>query len=186
MSKLVLICARNRLPVDPDGLRLLLRNLSPDNIVPREPKILHQGNLLIGIFNPADTIAVASMSVCMGHMCGDGSGRWVPKTTRPDGTYALFRADETYLELVSDIVGSRTIWYVDTGNVFIASTSQRAIVSLLGSFSFNEQVIPWVLSSGTLGPDLSWDRRIKRLSGNSSLLLNRATWEITEKKEYVR
>ena len=53
----------------------------------------------------------------------------------PDGSYALFRSDENKVELITDVVGSRTIWYVRTEDAFIASTSQRAIIFFSSGFS---------------------------------------------------
>ena len=35
-----------------------------------------------------------------------------------------------------------------------------------------------MLSAGNLGPGYSWDKRIKYLTGDSALLLNRSTWEL--------
>lgn len=61
---------------------------------------------------------------------------------------------------------------------FIASTSQRAIIMFLGNFRFNEKVIPWMLSTGTLGPDNSWDVRVRLLPPDASLVLDKASWEI--------
>ena len=42
-----------------------------------------------------------------------------------------------------------------------------------------------MLSSGTLGPRLSWDNRVKCLGANARLLLNRSSWELTARKEDV-
>lgn len=103
----------------------------------------------------------------------------------PDGSYALFRSDENKVELITDIVGSRTIWYVQTEDAFIASTSQRAIVFFLQDFQPNEEAFSWMLSSGTLGPGLSWDKRIHSLEGNARLILDRSSWETEIKKEKV-
>ena len=103
----------------------------------------------------------------------------------PDGSYALFRSDENKVELITDVVGSRTIWYVRMEDAFIASTSQRAIIFFLQDFQPNEEAFSWMLSSGTLGPGLSWDKRIHSLEGNARLILDRSSWEIEIKKEKV-
>ena len=101
-----------------------------------------------------------------------------PNAEHPDGSYAIFRGDSLYLEVLSDPAASRTIWYYFDQQQCLASTSQRMLIAYLGHFQFDERVIPWMLSTGTLGPELGWDKRIKRLPPESSLLLNKATWEL--------
>ena len=96
----------------------------------------------------------------------------------PDGSYALLRADDAHVELVADGVASRTLWYALTDRELIASTSQRAIVTLLGSFEPNRDVLPWMLSSGTLGPLGGWDARLKRVQPGERVLLDRARWRL--------
>lgn len=103
----------------------------------------------------------------------------------PDGSYALFRSDQNIVELISDMIASRTIWYIKTENIFIASTSQRAIIYFLQDFKPNKNAHSWMLSSGSLGPGLSWDSRIQCLSGNTRLFLNRSSWNLRIKKEEV-
>ena len=79
-------------------------------------------------------------------------GRWAPESAKPDGTYALFRVDETYLELVSDTVGSN---HGTSIREMCSSHPHRSASFLIREFvSINKFQ---VLSSGTLGPDLSCD-----------------------------
>ena len=70
--------------------------------------------------------------------------------------------------------------------MFIASTSQRGIVALLGSFEFNPAVVPWMLATGTLGPGLSWDRRIHHVAGATTVTLDRRSWTVVERTEPTR
>jgi hypothetical protein len=156
----------------------VLARLTPDNLRPRSPRIIAGAGSLIGILNPSDDLPVRGESVCLGALFGPGPDWWRPGADAPDGSYALFRGDGSVLDLVSDIVGSRTIWYAQTEELFIAATSQRAIVCFLQSFEPNEAVYPWMLSSGTLGPGLSWDRRIRCLGPDTRLRLDRRTWEV--------
>jgi asparagine synthetase B (glutamine-hydrolysing) len=156
----------------------VLSRLAPDNLNPRPPRIIEGPGILIGIFNPTDTLSIEGESVCLGTLFGPREDWWRPDAKIPDGSYALFRGDSEALQLVSDIVASRTIWYSQTPNLFIAATSQRAIVSFLQSYEPNEAVYPWMLSSGTLGPALSWDRRIRCLGPDERLRLDRHTWEV--------
>src|SRR5690606_7198192 len=60
--------------------------------------------------------------------------------------------------------------------LFLASTSQRALVMLLGSYEPNTEAYAWQLSSGSLGPGLSWDTRIRALPPASRLSFDASTW----------
>jgi len=165
-------------------LESISKRISPDNITALPTKIFDAAGIIIGIFNPVDSIAIKNCSVCLGNMIG--AEEWhSPTQGYPDGTYALFRGNSDYIEVLTDAVASRTVWYFISDDIFIASTSQRAIVCLLGSFEFNKEVIPWVLSTGTLGPVHGWDNRIKRLRGDSSIKLDRKSWILTTKTNDV-
>ena len=96
-------------------------------------------------------------------------------------SYALFRSNDDYVEIISDVAASRTIWYFKNKELFIVSTSQRAIINAIKSFKFNASVIPWILCNGNLGPFNSWDSRIECLPGDSSITLNRKSWTLTKK-----
>lgn len=179
MSKAVFICAREgvALRFDAHHINALSLRLSPDNISQPPPKIIEGGGILIGIFNPTDSLPVAGSSVCLGVIFGESNDWWRPGAAIPDGNFALFRSDGTSVEILSDIIATRTIWYVKTDDFFIASTSQRAIIYFLQSYEPNEATYPWMLSSGTLGPDNSWDRRIRSLPGDARLVLDRTRWQ---------
>ncbi len=181
MSKAVFICFRDREQsrFSSRDIEILSQRLTPDNISPNPPLIINENGVLIGIFNPAESIPVRNTSVCMGNLIEPEENWWQPMASIPDGTYALFRGDKRTVELATDIVASRTIWYVQTEDMLIASTSQRAIVFFLRDFKPNRTAFSWMLSSGTLGPGLSWDSRIRCLGANSRLVLDRSSWKLT-------
>lgn len=185
MSKIVFICFKDskQNPYSNRDIEILSRRLLPDNITHPSPKIIKDDGILIGIFNPSDTLPIHNTSVCMGNLISAKDNWWKPGAEVPDGSYALFRSDEKRLELVTDILASRTIWYAKTKNMFIGATSERAIIFFLQDFKPNKVVYPWMLSAGTLGLGNSWDRRIKWLSGDSQLQLNRKSWKIKITKE---
>jgi hypothetical protein len=180
MSKVILVCfrdakddARYRL-----SLRVLADRLAPNNISPYPPSIDGDNKgVLIAVISPNDTLSIKNTSVCLGQLINPKEDWWSPGTEAPDGSYALFRSDDRHVELLSDVVASRTIWYAKTEHCFLASSSQRAIVSLLQDFQPNYETSLWMLSSGSLGPGQSWDSRIGCLYGDSRLRLNRTTWE---------
>lgn len=185
MSKAILVCFREGEP-SPEfqtKLELLAQRLSPDNITPTPPLIINDKGILLTIINPNEALSIKHTSVCLGNMIDPWEDWSEPTTDVPDGTYALFRSDENAVELVADIVASRTIWYVQTEEMFIAATSQRAIVSLLGDFQLNRVTVSWMLSAGMLGPDNSWDQRIKVVGADSRVLLDRASWKLTVQRE---
>ena len=181
MSKLLYISKREN-SKDKEELKILkaiCQQVTPDNLKPNPPFISGKDGIYIGILNPKSVLR-ENNSVCLGNLLNDGRHhQWFqPQTAIPDGTFALFRANAQYIELASDATGSRTIWYFHSDDLFIASTSQRMIISYLRDFKPNKKVYSWVLSTGSLGPGNSWDERIKPLPGNSKLVLDRSSWTI--------
>jgi len=124
-------------------------------------------------------------NILLGCLYGKDEGWQNPQKEYPDGSYAIFRNSDDCLEVVSDAAASRTLWYCFDDEYFVASTSQRAIIMFLGSLEFNDQVIPWMLSTGSLGPDSSWDKRIRRLPPDSSVVLDKGRWSITVNRRPV-
>ena len=181
MSKVIYVCLneRRRHCFSKRNLELLSGRLTPDNITALPPKIVDDEGIVYCVFSPSSSVLAKNSSVCLGNAIGREAKWWEPLQGYPDGSYALFRGNSKYVEVVSDVVASRTIGYFKNDDVFISSTSQRAIIYFLGSFVFNRAVIPWVLSTGTLGPAHSWDSRIKSLPGDSSLVLDRSSWLLT-------
>ena len=188
MSKLVLVCHRN-FQTDPaflEKVQALGKKLTPDNISTPPPHLVCRDGVHIAIFNRKSVLPITNDSVCMGQMIGPNNNWWKPLAPVPDGCYAIFRTDDSFVEIVSDATASRTIWYAQTEKMFITSTSQRAIVFFLREFKPNMEASAWMLSSGSLGPGLSWDRRIRPLPPDSRLLLNRKSWNTEIKSQKVR
>ena len=150
--------------------------LAPPGLKPYPPLLKSADGFALAVANPVQGgVRVESSGVCLGAVIGDSSGWASVGAPAPDGTYAMCRFGEHQVELLSDTLATRTIWYVHTPDLFLASTSQRAIVRLLGDFKPNEEAVAWMITSGTTGVDCSWDVRLKRLPADSRLTLERAT-----------
>jgi len=188
MAKLILTCRKDgrKDPLFHEKIQALSRRLSPDNITPHPPKFVEDSGAAMAIFNPSPHLPVHNASVCLGNMIRPPQDWWKPGTPAPEGSYALFRSDEKTVEIATDILASRTVWYAHTGNLFLASTSQRAIISFLQEFEPQKAVYPWMLSSGTLGPAFSWDSRIQCLPADSRLVLDRADWDLSIQRTPVQ
>ena len=186
MSKSIYICSRTAISGSVGKLlNTICKRLSPDNITPKEPVIAVKNDIAYGIMNPTKTILINNASLLLGQLFNKREGWDVPLHDFPDGSFALFRDGEEYCEIVSDPVASRTIWYYFDDYMLIASTSQRAIVMYLGSLDFDDRVFPWLLSTGSLGPTFSWDRRIRRIPADSSVILDKKKWTISRKSNPI-
>lgn len=182
MAKALLVCFRTKPEFTLRRFAAATTNLiRPDNVEVPNSYIYQDGCLFTYVFNPTSTVRCQNASLCLGLIQKFSPEAFTPRSAQPeDGTFALFRANDNYVELVSDYTGSRTIWYIKTEQFFVASTSQRMIVAFLGDFQLNEKAVVWMLSSGTLGLGQSWDKRVKPIPGNSRVLLDRARWTLTE------
>ncbi len=103
--------------------------------------------------------------------------RWSkPGTTLPDGSYGIVREDSQTVELCTDTTASRTIWYYEGCDIFVASSSQLAILQIIGGFRFRGQIRTWFLATGAQGPDEGWDERIHKLPPRSVLRFDKEEW----------
>ena len=124
MSKVVLVCSRD--PRDGPRIQKLLERLHteliPDNIQPNETRVVRSGDASIAVINPVSVSSTHNCSVLLGCMVGRSENWWKPGAPAPNGAYGLFRLDDKTIELITDSLASRTIWYVITDDTFIAST----------------------------------------------------------------
>jgi asparagine synthetase B (glutamine-hydrolysing) len=179
MANLIVICAREATdnPYSVDDVRRCVDALVPDNIEPRPPLIYEQDGVVVAVANPVPEIPVHNGCVCLGRFFGPAPQWWETGSAAPDGSFAIVRHDERHLELLTDILATRSVWFVHTKRFFLASTSQRALVALLGSFELNDEAVTWMLTSAHLGAG-SWDARLRRLPGDNRLVLDRQRWEV--------
>jgi hypothetical protein len=185
MAKMIHVCFRspekkNLTRTDFEGLS---NRICPDNITPHPPLIRETDSGILAVFNPNPAVLAREDSVCLGNLISGRDEWWKPRTAVPDGSFVLTRVDSEYIESIADVAGTRALWYVHTDDVFMASTSMRAIVYCLRSFDLNREAVSWLISAGTIGPRMAWDKRIQFLGGHSKVLLNRATWELTVSRE---
>ena len=192
MGVLIVVCPRPGRPaIVAERLRSAALRLAPPEMPIREPMLLETAGVVAAVANPTDEGVwlhdnedqpggdTPGGGAAVGGLFGDNGSWWHAKSAAPEGTYALARWDAHVVELVADICGSRTIWYALTQDVFLASTSQRALVMLLGSFELLPEATACFLSSGTLGPTVSWDARIRRVPPDARAVLDRASWRVT-------
>ncbi len=189
MSKIIYACTRRRLFDPPQAQRLaeVCKRLEPDNATQSAHScVVVNERVAFAVSGDHRPLTENRSSVLLGILY-DGSTTWhEPLADFPDGSFAIFRDRRDCLEVVSDAAASRTIWYYFDDETFVASTSQRAIVMFVGGFCFDERVIPWMISTGSLGPVLSWDTRLTRLPVDSSVILDKRAWSISTRQVPVR
>ena len=176
MADLIVACSRTAgRPSSRDDAVRLARRLAPDTIAPREPLVLGSDGLAVVVANPQPGLPATSRGACVGAMLAPVDGWDQPGGFVPDGSYALCRFDQDRVELLTDALCSRSLWYGNDDETFYASTSQRVLVGLLGSYEPNSLAVSWLASSGSLGAE-PWDRRLRRLGAATRLTLDRRTW----------
>jgi hypothetical protein len=184
MSHLILACWRG--PEDAfaeSALRRVAARITPPGLPDRAPRVGTGAREAVCLAGPTAAAAMAGTSAHLGAFAGIWTDWNLPGTPVPDGTFALVRCGPATVELCSDFAGSRTLWYAFSDTHLLASTSQRALVALLGDLDFNRAAFAWFLSSGNLGPSEAWDRRLHRLPPASRLVLDRARWHLDLRTE---
>ncbi len=189
MSKVICVHFKKECPENlTEKLKGICKKIEPDNISANEPIVLHGKNCASAIMNPMQTVSVHEASILLGNVLMDKDEKpWhSSQTKKPDGSYALFRNNPKVSEFVTDSVASRTIWYYFDEEKFLAGTSQRALILFLENFEFDDRCIPWMLSTGSLGPEHSWDKRISRVRPATTLVLDKEKWEIKSEQQEIQ
>lgn len=181
MSKIIYVISRhpaNTTDIS-EKIRAISDSLNPDNITPLPSKVITERDVCYGITNPNKIIISKATNVLFGQGFGDLKDWDRVGGQEPDGNYAIFRGDENAFEILSDVLGTKAVWYYKDDAVFIASTSQRAIIQYLGSFELNHSIFPWMVCNGLLGPGNSWDSRISLIPPDSTLSLDKRSWTLS-------
>jgi hypothetical protein len=181
MSKVLYACLRRPSHAETGELKRRIaagaHRIQPSGVDVRPPRLISRDRVVAGISSPSATNLVHGASVAVG--CMERTPRWhIPGTPAPEGTYAICRSDERRIEVLTDAVASRTLWYYVDDSIFLASTSQRWLACVLGHFVPNERALTWMLVSGSLGPADSWDARFSRLPPDSTLSLDLDRWTV--------
>ncbi len=182
MAKVVYICFRkdnDQCNKVTESLRKVDERLRGDNLESRL-RVLESGDgVFAGCIHYSEVVKTVGCSVGVGYI-SDQTTRWsTPGSAEPEGTHAVFRGSKTAVELVSDVLATRSIWYFHDEEWFLASNSQRALVMFLGAFEPNFRPIPWMLANGVTGPDGGWDARFKRVPAGGRVRLDRTSWRLT-------
>ena len=141
MAGLIIVCEREgRGPgISAADVRRCAELIAPDNIEAHPPSSGTGDGAVAAAVNPGPSTLFREGSIAVGHLYDPLGPWWEPGSAVPDGAFALCRVAERRIELVTDLYASRTLWYVKTADLFAASSSQRALVALLGSFEPNDE-----------------------------------------------
>ena len=182
MADLIVVCPRRPdLPAGEERLRRAALRLAPPELPVREPLLLESAGVTAAVANPTtEGVKLREGGVWLGGLFGEPGSWWQVGGERPEGTYALVRWDADVLEVVADVCATRTLWYSLTDDAFLVSTSQRALVALLGSFELLPEATAGFMATGSPGPGLSWDARLRPLPSDARITLDRAAWRVRE------
>jgi hypothetical protein len=180
MANLLLLCGRDGAAASYSTatLEAVADRLIPDN-APAETTVVRDDDLALVVAGNAEPVTMRDGAVCMGGMIDPPPDWHDPGGSVPDGTFALARTDDSRVELLSDAVGSRSLFYRQFDDCFVAATSQRAIAHFGDRVVPDEEAVAWMVSSGTLGPPATWDRRVELLPPDARLEQDRSAWTLT-------
>ena len=179
MANLIYLCGREGAAdrySDAD-VATVARRITPDN-APDSVSIERDDGIVQCLVGNADAVPTDGTSVCCGQVLGRDTEWPSPGTPPPDGSYAIVRDDADTVELVSDVVGSRTLYYRLFEDLLVCGTSQRAVLHFADEFEPAESAIAWMISSGTLGPGGTWDATIEQVPQDGVVTLDRTSWEL--------
>ncbi|UJH91311.1 hypothetical protein LZ575_00455 [Antarcticibacterium sp. 1MA-6-2] len=149
MSKVLYVCSRKPFTGSKIEAKVqrICEDLNAGNLESKPSILYHEKNIVYGISNPTSTIRTKGLNVLLGKIFGEETKWFDLLAESPDGNFVILRSNDNNVELVTDYLGTRSIWYYFDEEIFIGSTSQKAIIQYLESFEFQDRIIPWMLST---------------------------------------
>ena len=152
--------------------KVLDRVLAVNQSYRSPPVNLQNGGDYLYIFNPVEScILREDFHLCIGSMVKP-IGKWWESERVANAPLTIVHKKESIF-IYADVLGSRTLWFYQDDSLFLASTSQRAMVIYLRSFNWNPQAATWMLATGCTGPGYSWDNRLQALGAGGFLRFNK-------------
>ncbi|MER8762905.1 hypothetical protein [Mesorhizobium sp. M0968] len=178
MAKFLIAFGRKETPLSQNDLR---RAFQPEcaALGIKKPDTHVCGHVSTAMLGGDELVGHEDRAFCFGILLRDQKEWAKVGSNTPEGAYALVRYDDETIELVTDMVASRAIWYAVTDDKFIVSTSQFAVIRSLPDLQFDQTTLAWYLAAGTLGPYRSWDARVQMLKPDSVLRFDRHAWRHT-------
>ena len=145
---------------------------------------IQEDNNYLYIFNPEiNTILREGFNLCVGSLTIPKNQWWEKERVSNAPLTILDRQNE--ICIYANALGSRTLWFYQDEEVFLASTSQRAMIVYLQSFAWNAQAATWMLATGCTGPGYAWDRRFKALGPGGTIHFHKRMWKLQHKNASI-
>jgi hypothetical protein len=181
MTQWIYVCERSHGVGDWGGdLRTLADRIAPPVQGLGDHRIITAPGAWLGLVRPVGPgIAEATAQGLAGRVgvLQEGGAAWRELGSgSPEGAFALVRSDAHRVELCTDFVGSRSIWYAFDDQRLVASTSLRALLALLPGSEPHPRSLAWFISSGAPGPEGAWDRRVRQVPADAIVTLDRVRW----------
>src|ERR1700743_2736218 len=101
MSKAMIVAFRAGRPVDGRSLSAAISSaMTPGNLTPAPPVWFQEPGLFSIVLNPSSVVRTQGTGICLGRAAASNESLFRPGADRPDGTFALFRADENEVEVL--------------------------------------------------------------------------------------
>jgi len=172
MSKILMMVTKNGRLNYQEMMERIAERVNPDNIKPKPTFFRRFDNGFFAVFNPNEMVTIVENNIHTGGLVSMHDTWWKVQSEKPEGSYAIIRNNGEKIEAITDLCGSRPIWYYLDDEKFAISTSQRAIFPIIGDFKIDPLAVSWFLSAGQMGPGYSWDPRVKMMPPNSILLFD--------------
>lgn len=158
----------------------ILQKLNPTNV---SNKLIKKDRLVVGVSAFNKGVKFTENYLALGAFFEFNISNTYFGASIPDGVEAMIRYNEKGdCEVLTNKLASRTLWYYFDEKELIVSTSQRAIINILGNYEYNELAASWLISAGNTGPGLSWDKRIKHIDYSEVVNLDFESWNLKTRK----
>ena len=187
MAHFLISCHRGERPPRhrDHALRQVAERLRPDGVADPDVRVVDAAGLsVLSIDAELRQDAEGGVGVCVGHRISGDDNWHRAGSDPPDGALAIGRGDAGTVEVLTDALASRAVWVFHDVGRFIASTSLRALIAVVGDVEVDPRATAGLLTRGCHDPGVSWDRRVWPVPAASVVTLDRRDWTVSTKSTW--